>query len=533
MSFKKSVLGFMACLVAIAVSAQNKADSLGFRQSTTYFNQEIPIKADKELTFYAFYFNQMVTSNFYPTNDFFQGQVIGRMFGRSTAKTSDTKVAHFVEQRLIPFFVYTPKLMDGKVTLRAAFEIDWTWGDAAYGAAGNQGAAINADMVNIQTQNVQVEYIPKRGHALNFGLMRMFDTPYHPYRTTVDRMTLTGYRLFYFAADAAGMNYRIDNPTNSVTFGIYNLWENRIEDPDDVYFAKVIAQKKVNHEWKVGGSVFYVNDRSSGRGGVSILGQGLKSLLTEYTGAFRFIFPGNDFKANILWTGGFFSKNEEFSFGNHRLTGFAKYNYGFVDTPQERVATISGLGANLRYGYRYGATDDDEIAFDYIFTSGDRNGLADGVYNGVITANTWGAPGNLPISIGTNILFPSANVVNRYMPLISDISNMGFGLNAVNLIFRKSFRPHKWIGSANLAFASSNAAPQGGGFFMGTEANLGIIYRVKTLMDLEFRAAHVWLGDFYDAPFANGDVFVDAADRLNRRPTNPWTVFIAFRWLML
>jgi hypothetical protein len=138
----------------------------------------------------------------------------------------------------------------------------------------------------------------------------------------------------------------------------------------------------------------------------------------------------------------------------------------------------------------------------------------------------------LILQISPNILFPSGNVVNRYMPLISDISNLGVGLNAVNLQVKKALIPHKLIASANGTYAMSNAELPRGGTQIGTELNLGLTWRIKTLMELEVRGAHVSLGDFYDAPRANGDDFVDADDRLNARPVDPWLVYVAFKWLM-
>ncbi len=497
-----------------------------------YFNQEIPVKSGKELTFIAYYFNQAVTSNYFPQSDFFQGQVIGRLFGRSTARTSDTSRTNFVEQRLLPFFIYTPKLMDGKVTLRASFEIDWTWGDASYGSGGNQGAGFNADFVNLQTQNVEVEIVPAAGYAINFGLMRAFDSPYHPYRTTLNKLVNSGYRLMYWAGDAAGISGRKDFARGNISAGIYNLWENKIELKDDVWLSKIMGMYRFTPQFNLGGSVYYLNDKSNGKGGTSILGQGPKSLLTEYTGTFRFDFPEKDYKTYVTWLGTFFDYNQDFIYTNHRFSGFFNYNLGKIDGTAGKIASINGFGANLRYGFRYGKTEDDEVGFDYIYTTGDDDGLDDGKYNGVMTGNTWGAPGNLPISTGTNILFPSGNVVNRYMPLVADISNMGFGLNAATVRINKAIVPHKFILSANGGFARANTKPRKGGFFLGTEANLGFIWKIKTFMELELRGAHVWLGDFYDAPYANGDQFVDADQRLNRRPTDPWTAFLAFKWLM-
>jgi hypothetical protein len=511
--------------------AQGISDSLTIDPSV-YFNKDMPIKANKDLRFIAYFFTQGVTSNYYPTNTFFQGQVIGRLFGRSTARTTDTTYTSFVEQRFLPFFLYTPKILDGKVTLRASFEIDWTWGDASYGAGGNQGAAFNADFVNIQTQNLEIEIIPTYGWAINIGLMRGFDTPYHPYRTTFDQLQQSGFRLMYWAGDMAGINVRKDFARGSIAAGIYNLWENKIELRDDVWLGKLIGNYKVNPKINLGGAVHYIDDKSSGAGGASILGQGPKSLLTEYTGAYRFNFPEEDYTTQIAWIGAFFNYNTEFIYGNHRISGFFNYNLGTIKGNDQTISKIRGFGANLRYGFRYGETADDEIAIDYIYTTGDNNGNTDGVYSGVITGNTWGAPGNLPISTGNSILFPSGNVVNRYMPLISDISNLGVGLNTATLQIKKGVIPNKLITALNGSFALSNAALARGGNTLGYELNAGVIWKIKTFLELELRGGHVWLGDFYDAPYANGDSFLPPDERLGVRPVNPWTVFAALKWLM-
>ncbi|MDY0282652.1 MAG: hypothetical protein RBR35_19125 [Salinivirgaceae bacterium] len=174
--------------------------------SNQYFSNEIPRKANKELQFMAFYINQGVVSNIYAQNDFLKGQVVGRLFGGNTTRTSDSLTSQYFEQRLIPFFIYQPKLFNGKATLRASFEIDWTWGDAAYGVGGNFGSAISADQVNLQTQNIELEFNPAKGWYINLGLQRMFDSPYNAYKTMFDKMTTTGYRLAYFGTDGVGVS---------------------------------------------------------------------------------------------------------------------------------------------------------------------------------------------------------------------------------------------------------------------------------------------------------------------------------------
>ena len=81
--------------------------------------------------------------------------------------------------------------------------------------------------------------------------------------------------------------------------------------------------------------------------------------------------------------------------------------------------------------------------------------------------------------------------------------------------------------NAKLGFASalSNAIPNGGGTYVGTEANVKVSYQLGVFMSLEFHAANLWLGDFYDSRIVNG-----REDGV--RPVNPYTAFVSFKWLM-
>ena len=83
----------------------------------------------KELTFLAFFFSRAELSNIYPENGMLNGQLIGRLFGPNTSTTTAEDRSLFFEQRIIPFFVYEPQILDGFALLRASFELDWTWGD--------------------------------------------------------------------------------------------------------------------------------------------------------------------------------------------------------------------------------------------------------------------------------------------------------------------------------------------------------------------------------------------------------------------
>jgi hypothetical protein len=503
--------------------------------SKSIFKKDLPVSAGeyKTLQFFAFFITQGVATNMYPESSLFNGQLVGRLFGSNSSSTSSTKTSWYAEQRLIPFFILTPKLFNGKALLRTSFEIDWTWGDQAYGVGGNKGSAISADQVNIQTQNIEIELIPAPGWAVNLGLQRLFDTPFNPYRTFFDKMTYTGYRLAYWGSDAVGISVRRDTDLSKLKLGYYKLYENFQELHDDVTLLEAVYRHKLPNYWNIGVSAYAILDRGKNTGGVSVFGQGLTSTLVAYNGGYRFNFGTNDYTANIGWLGMFFSRNPDFIMDRYQLTGFFNYNLGKVNVNKvgwENGVDIGGFGINGRAAYRYGQTLEDYVSVDYVYSSGDQNGISDGKYSGVITGNTWGLPASIFISSGAYLLFPHANVVNRFTPAVADISNMGYGLNAFTINAYHDLIPNKLNLKIGAAQGFSNVNPQGGGNNLGTELNAAIKYNLGVFMSVELHAANLWLGDFYDS---NDDSYSsDINGSFTGRPTDPWTVFIVYKWLI-
>jgi hypothetical protein len=529
-----TLLFLNTCLI-YAQDAQFTEDEEEKISSSTVFESELPFgsKLDKELTFYAFFITQGVSTNMYPESSLFNGQLVGRLFGQNSSTTSNNKTSYYAEQRLIPFFIYQPKIFKGKALLRAALEIDWTWGDQAYGVGGNKGGAISGDQVNIQTQNIEIEYMPAPGWAINLGLQRLFDTPFNPYRTFFDKMTTTGYRLSYWGTDAVGISVRKNTDITKTKLGYYKLYENNTELKDDVTLLEFVHRRKFMKYWNIGASVYSVIDRGKNTGGVSVFGQGLTSVLTTYNGVYQFNFETNDYTADIVWLGAFFSRNPDFIMDRVQLNGFFNYNLGKVNVNKEgweNGVDIAGFALNARAAYRYGRTINDYVSFDYVYSTGDDNGISDGKFTGVMSGNYWGLPASIFIGTGAYLLFPHANVVNRFTPVVSDISNMGYGLNAFTFNLQYDIVPHKITAKLGGAQGFSNVTPQNGTSNMGTEVNACIKYQLGAFMSIEAHAANMWLGGFYDS---NDDNYsADINGNYNERPPDPWTAFIVFKWLM-
>jgi hypothetical protein len=491
-------------------------------QSTDEFAEKKEIRDRDEFTFIGYYFMRSEFSNIAPTNEFLKGQVVGRLFGGNTTKTSD-KRSSFTEQRFIPIIAYTPRLFDGWATMRMSFEFDWTWGDANYGAGGNFGGAFAGDFVNMQTQNLFIEFRPQKNLFINAGLTRLFDNISVPSYTFTSVLVNTGYRLAFWGSDATGIvsHYLLDDQRFKA--GFYQLYENNVEQNDDVVLHELHYEYDLDIVNSIGFSLWYLKDRANGEGGVSILGQGLNSGLSNYNGVFNFNLDNEKYEANIYWMGTHFHGNPLLNQGRFGYNGFTVANFGTVETDTRKI-DVMGVAANLRLAYKFGRTANDFISLDGIYTTGDKHNIEDGKYNGVLTGNNWSAPGAVFFSHGLYLLLPHGNVVNRFNAAVIDIQNIGYGMGGGSLVGSYDIIPNKIKAKAGFGVAMASVAPTDGGNLIGTEVNLNLLYRPKVFMDIELHAAYLSLGDFFDAQAVNGGQ--------EKRPKNPWTVFLTLKWIM-
>jgi hypothetical protein len=528
---------FMAALVvgATAARAENDPDRDSLARTTP---EQLKNGDDSQFRFLAYFFTRGEITNVAPTNDLLQGRVVGRLFGPNTTTTSQG-TSWYLEQRLIPFFVFEPKILDKMARLRASFEINWTWGDTSYSVGGNFGGALSGRSVNLETQNIEIELdLPHRWH-IDIGLQRLWDNVRDPYRTFFSTMSLTGERLAFFGTDAVGISAHGPLFGQLWRLGAYDLYHNKISEDDHVLLFEAVTDRDVRDGWHVGGSVRYLRDTSSGAGGVSVLGQGPDSTLADYNGAFRFPLNGQKYHANLAWIGLDTSYNPEFTAGRFGASAFAVANLGQVSILQDgrygKIADVLGLALDARVGWRWGNSKNDVVVGEVVYTTGDPNGIADGRYTGVITGNTYGAPAGVFTSSGAYLLMPHANVVNRFYSAVSDLSNQGYGLTAGTLNGSFDLVRNVFTVKLGLAAAGSNVAPPMGGHFIGFEANAMLAWRIRVFLTAELHGAYLHLGDFYDSPREKpGSLTSPAAGATaaTGRPADPFTAFVALKWLM-
>ncbi|MEM1093095.1 MAG: hypothetical protein AAGJ10_00710 [Bacteroidota bacterium] len=485
----------------------------------------------KEFQFIGYSFTKTTVSNISPTNDFLQGQVIGRMFGGNSTNTSDN-LAYYTEQRFVPFMVYRPAVLDGLATFRALFKIDYTFGDRAYGAGNNAGGGIGGGQVNMQTLLANISLKPtEQPWNVVVGLQRIFDNPRDPNINTVQFAQNSGSKLSYWGTQGTGITwYGLLNDGTYARAGAYQLWENLIAFDDDVSLFMVDLETRITAKSTLGVNAWYVADRGKEAGGVSVLGQGLTSQLADYNGATRIRLPGTSqkYEADLFWAGLNYSHGRDFVNSRLWLDAFVNTNFGVVDTlaaDNERVsfADVLGVAANARASYKWGGTDQDFVSLEGLYTTGDENGASDRTINSVLTGNVWGTPAGIFTSHRALLMFPDPQVINRFYSMVHDISNLGLGVSAGFLTASKSLIPNRLHGKVGLVTAFSNVAPRQGGRYIGTEINAEVKYNLGVFLTVGYSAAYAWLGDFYDAPTITNQ---------GSRPMNPLTHFVTLSWLM-
>jgi hypothetical protein len=519
----------LACLGAHA-----RADEAPLSDTTA----EPVLQDQPQVRFFAFFLTRAETGNVAPGNDVLKGQTVGRLFGPNSTTTFDERMSLFVEQRVLPFILIEPEILDGWALMRLSFEIDWTWGDSAYNTGGNFGGGFAGDQVNLQTQNAEIEFkLPFDHWRVNVGLLRLFDNARDPYRTFFDTVNNTGNRLALWGSDAAGLYAH--GPALGIEWraGAYVLWENNISEDDDVWLFQLSGNTWLGESLELGFSGYYLRDTSGSEGGfATLLAQGLAGGLATYNGAFSFPLTSK-YTADIGWLGVDLSYNAEFEahgFGGSAFvfTNIGKLDAEATDTTKARTYDILGVAANVRAGYRYGASQNDHVVAEVMFTSGD-DGVDDGKYSGVITGNTWTSPGAIYSSHGAYLLFPHINVVNRFYGAVADISNMGLGVAGGFLNFSIDAIRNVLTFKVGTAAALSTVEPKGGGRFIGVEGNARVVYRPAVFFAIEAHGAYLHLGDFYESVQTVSVLGDDGKTLVNPgRPSDPYTFFLTLRWLL-
>ncbi len=393
-----------------------------------------------------------VLTNVVTTNPLLDGQIVGQLGGTNSTTTRGPNgggegeggpLAWYSEQRVNGFFSYRPPVVDGRIGLTAAFEVDFGFGDDSYGNRGNAGGGFGADQVNLQTRrlHLDVRALDKPKHTIDvrLGLQFVSDGVRDPATARRDDLFRTGGGLRFFGSEASGVTVfgtvRGDAGVRArYKVGAYTLWEFRAGEVDDVTLFQADAELNPGWSTRVGVHGWYLNDSSGGATGN--LGRGPTSQLSELQGGPKLAFtdgeggPAAEVNADVGWVGVDGGLNHDLGKGRLGLNGALFANLGRITVPQRGWVAIGGLMANAELRYRYAPGRGSVIRVEGLFTSADNP--ATDSYDGVLTANSWGVVGAVYGSHGTYLLFPDITAINRQSAVVYDVSNAGSGLIGVN-----------------------------------------------------------------------------------------------------
>lgn len=475
----------------------------------------------EELDVFALFQVRTTASDLTSTNPLLDGQVVGRLGGLNGVIADDAARALYTEQRTNAFLTWAPRVVDGRASLTAAFELDWAFGDRAYGTGGNLGGGFGADQVNLQTRRLHANLYPKLGTGhdlhLSVGLQFVGDSVSDPTTATPDELFRSGGRLMFWGSEAAGiaayghlhdawgtrLRYRV---------GAFTLIEQGLGAPDDAWLAVADASVRLAQATDLGVHAWYVQDRTGGSAGA--LGAGPTSDLWAMQGG-PALDPYDGFPpppdaeilADVVWLGADLGHNPGLTEGPLGAHGVAVANLGRIYAPIAQDDDIAGLLVDAEARLRWSAGEGSVLRAEVLWASGGSGNPA--VYDGPVTGNAWGVAGAVWTTHGALLLHPDPGSINRMVAVVHDVSGAGRGL--LSLSGSAGWDP---IPGRLTVTAGGATATTGSGELWGTEVNGRIVGEPLLFAKLGVAAAVVSPGP--------------AAETL----ATPWTVLGTFDWLV-
>jgi len=371
--------------------------------------------------------------------------------------SSNEPTKNFIEQRVR--LGYTAKANDN-LKLVSMFELDYAyWGNSAYATKRNQGGAIGADSVNLETKNL---YLDMNVDAIKTNVkagMQAFDD---------------SYKGVFAGADMAGLLFTHNYSKATASAGFFRLDDENGLGKNSRDFFLVDAKYELSKSTKVGASYYYVNSDN-----VDINND------TKFDPTATPVVE--DLYVHMLGV------NAETTMGNLTLDGFAAYQFGKErNTGIDRSAFAANVGARykiakdtLRAEFLYVSGDKDNSSKHSFYTPVDKWQLAEsGFYNNEMV-----------------ILGRDKFAMTNDNAIVYDANNRNQGVIFGSVGYDHPFSD-KLAGSVNAGFAAvakDNGQASGSSDYLGTEVNAELGYKLMDNVTLTARGGYVFLGDYFSS----------------------------------
>jgi hypothetical protein len=440
-------------------------------------------------------------------------------FGYGSIELSDdSQTRAFVDQRArIYFNIKSGENVGGTY----AMEIDSRWGDAAYQVARNQGGALSADSVNIETKNLFLWFKPTANAKYTLGIQGFTD----------DYMG-----IILGGADMAGIraDYNLTKDS-SLTAGWFLFSDRNVKINDGVYFIPISFKQKMGNNTLT--LALYGLFDDGGQAGQNLLNAATelnpvvnRVSVTSEAGPFgipavspshKTRLPLSYQRARVYYAGVNFSGKS----GNVAYTLYGLYNWGEINganlqhlnplTGAPIATTLPRIKKMDVQSYALHAMADIALGAGtlrgrVLYVSGGDKNSED--FNGMITGNQYSIGSDLPLLCSDMfILFRTSEDITHSTALLPDVNNNGRGVFLLyadynhKLTDKMNFQLGVGYMQANdnrvdgnAALALTNTSRYNAGMHMGTEINAQLKYMVDKNMSITGVLAWADLGDYYN-----------------------------------
>jgi len=438
-------------------------------------------------------------------------------FGKGTNVLSMNNLGRsffYTEQRAR--LKYTGKF-NGDVKLVTQFEIDSRWGDSSQFVARNQGGAMEADSINLETKGVYMEfkvpYLPTTARVgiqpvddMYKGIFVGTDAAALTTITKLDKTTLylgwmRGYdnKNFNGASSTINVNNAVGTvtPIGTDTAGGTNGWPGRYSLDSFMLDVKYDISKAL----KIGVSDYVIYENLSRNSGY-----------------------------NLLNTVGL---NASYNFGPGVVDGFLLFQHGdntasnFGQVGQKVSSFAANLGAKVKLG-------PGTMRANFLYASGDDGKGKVSAFQGLNQLGDKNTTSTFPAAQMTILITNTKYAANTDRGLINTITNYNMGVEGAflgyDLDIDKAFIKAN-LGMAAVARENQYFKPKNlktGGWnsnYVGTEINTEFGYKISENLTASLVSGYVFLGNYYkDTAYKNN---IAAAANI-KSPDNPWKNMVVF-----
>jgi|SRR6185369_7021458 len=372
----------------------------------------------------------------------------------------DAPTANYFEQRAR--LGYSAKASND-LKLVTMFEIDYgNWGNSSYDGPGgrNQGGALGADTVNIETKSIYLDWsIPSANLNAKVGMQPYDDS----------------FKGIFVGADMPGILLTHSYSKASASAGFFRWNDTGATLGKNTRDMFVIDGKySLTKETQLGAAYYFVNSD-------------VKLTAPTPSGSPQ-NFATEDVKVHMLGV------NASTKIGAVAIDGFLAYQFGKDDIAKnDRSAFAGNVGANLPIGKGAARTE-------FLYVSGDKDNSSRHSFYTPYSQKF--AQFKLAESGFYNnemvILGRDKNAMTNDNSIVFDVNNNNQGVifGSVGYDYPLSSKLNGSVNAGFAAVAKDNSAGHKSNY-LGTEANAELVYSFTENLKMSTRAAYVVLGDYF------------------------------------